>query len=77
MDHAVSLAGAALVLIGFIASGSGRLRSDGVAYAVLNGAGSLLLAATMLRPLNAGGLALELVWAAYSVRLLVRALRRR
>jgi hypothetical protein len=75
--HVVSLVGAVLVLAGYAGQQYAGLRSDGALYAVLNLAGSAMLAATALRPLNPGVLLLETVWALISLGILLRAGRPR
>ena len=54
----LSLAGAALVLIGFGGQQFAGMRSDGVVYGLLNFTGSLLLATSAISPVNAGVLVL-------------------
>ena len=72
----LSLAGAFLVLAGYGGQQYASLRGDGLWYGLLNLVGSGLLALTALRPLNAGMLVLESVWAAISLGIVVKALRR-
>lgn len=72
----VSLVGAVLILIAYGGQQYAGMKSDGARYALLNLVGSLLLAASAVRPLNAGVLGLETVWAIISVGILVKALRR-
>ena len=78
-DHliqATSLAGAVLVLVGYGGQQYAGLRSDGWVYGLLNFGGSALLAVSAFRPLNVGVLLLEGVWAAISLGIMVKAVRR-
>ncbi len=75
--HITSLVGAALVLAGFGGQQFAGLKADGMAYAVLNFSGSMLLASTAISPLNAGVLLVETSWMLLSFHLVIRAARRR
>ena len=72
-----SIVGAFLVLSAFAASQYGGMRTDGVAYGLLNLAGSTLLAASALTPPNAGVLLVEGSWALLSLGVTLRALQQR
>jgi hypothetical protein len=72
----LSLVGAVLVLVGFGGQQFASLKSDGLAYGVLNLVGSGLLASSAVVPLNAGVLLLETAWVLLSLNVVVRALRR-
>ncbi len=73
----LSLTGAGLILIAFVASTSGRMVHGGARYAALNAIGSIAMGISMIQPLNLGGLILQVVWTLYSAWLLLRAWRRR
>ena len=68
----LSLAGAALVLIAFIALQLGRMEREDVAFNVLNFAGSVLLAWVAIADRRMGFIVLEVVWAFFSLLPLVR-----
>jgi hypothetical protein len=72
----LSLVGAALVLVGFGGQQFAGLKSEGLAYGLLNLVGSALLASSAVVPLNAGVLLLETAWVLLSLNVVVRALRR-
>ena len=75
--QAGSLLGALLILIGYAGQQYAGLRSDGLAYGLLNLIGSALLALSAIDPLNAGVVILETAWAVISLAIVVRALRPR
>jgi len=68
------MAGAALLLIGFVSLQAGRMRNDGAAFNVLNFVGSGLLAWVAIHDRRAGFIVLEVVWALASLPPLRRAL---
>lgn len=70
----LSLIGAALLLVGFVAMQMGRVRSDGTAFNVLNFFGSGLLAWVAIHDRRAGFIILEVVWALACLPPLFRAL---
>jgi hypothetical protein len=70
----LSMAGAALLLIGFVSLQAGRMRNDGAAFNVLNFVGSGLLAWVAIHDRRAGFIILEVVWALASLPPLRRAL---
>jgi hypothetical protein len=72
----LSLVGAALVLVGFGGQQFAGLKSEGLAYGLLNLVGSALLASSAVVPLNAGVLLMETAWVLLSLNVVVRALRR-
>lgn len=76
VTHTVSTVGAVLVLFAYIASGFDRMDKSGPLYAALNCVGTFLLAITLIHPFNLGAFAVESIWSAVSLVLLVRALRR-
>ncbi len=71
----LSLAGAALVLIAFIALQLGRMEREDVAFNVLNFFGSVFLAAVAIADRRAGFIVLEVSWAIFSIVPLVRGRR--
>jgi hypothetical protein len=72
----ISLVGAALLLIGFVAMQMRRMRNDGALFNALNFAGSGLLAWVAIHDRRAGFIILEVVWALASLPPLYRAIRR-
>lgn len=72
-----SIVGALLVLSAFGASQYAGMRTDGIAYGLLNLSGSTLLAVSALTPPNPGVLLVEGAWALLSLGVTVRALQRR
>lgn len=75
--QSLSLAGAVLVLIAYAGQQFFGMRPASLTYGLLNLAGSVLIAATALAPLNAGVLLLESAWAAISLGAVVRCMRSR
>lgn len=75
--QAISLLGAALLLIGFVAMQMRRMRNDGALFNALNFAGSGLLAWVAIHDRRAGFIILEVVWAVVSLPPLYKAVRRR
>jgi len=63
----LSLAGAALVLVAFIALQLGRMEREDVAFNVLNFAGSVLLGWVAIVDHRLGFIVLESAWAAFSL----------
>jgi hypothetical protein len=63
----ISLGGAILVLIGFGGLQLGRMDRRGVWFNALNLAGSVLLLGVAVHDRRAGFIALELIWAAFSI----------
>ncbi len=70
----VSIIGAALLLVGFVAMQLGRMRSDSAVFNALNFIGSGLLAWVAIHDRRAGFIILEVVWALASLPALFRAL---
>jgi hypothetical protein len=68
----LSLAGAGLVLIAFIALQLGRMEREDVAFNLLNFAGSVLLGWVAIVDHRLGFIVLEVAWAAFSLIPLVR-----
>jgi hypothetical protein len=68
----LSLAGAGLVLIAFIALQLGRMEREDVAFNLLNFAGSVLLGWVAIVDHRLGFIILEVAWAAFSLIPLVR-----
>jgi hypothetical protein len=71
----VSLAGAALILVGYIGHQFKWLDSSRVPYNVVNAAGAAMLAYVALHPFSAGFLILEVTWVVVSLYALAKALR--
>lgn len=71
----ISLLGAACLLLAYIASQRGRMRTVSVAYNVLNVVGSGLLAWVAIHDRRWGFIILEVVWALVSIPPLVQAAR--
>jgi hypothetical protein len=72
----ISLAGAALLLIAFVAMQMRRMRNDGAWFNVLNFMGSALLAWVAIHDRRAGFIILEVVWALASLPPLYKAMTR-
>ena len=68
----LSLAGAALVLIAFVALQLGRMEREDVAFNVLNFFGSVFLAWVAIVDHRLGFIVLEVSWAIFSLVPLVR-----
>ncbi|MEO6865763.1 MAG: hypothetical protein ABI229_09935 [Gemmatimonadaceae bacterium] len=73
----ISLIGAALLLIGFVAMQMRRMRNDGALFNALNFGGSGLLAWVAIHDRRAGFIILEVVWALVSLPPLFKAMKRR
>jgi predicted anti-sigma-YlaC factor YlaD len=71
-NQLLSLAGAALVLIPFVALQLGRMEREDVAFNVLNFFGSAFLAWVAIADHRAGFIVLEVSWAIFSLVPLVR-----
>ena len=71
-NQLLSLAGALLVLIPFVALQLGRMEREDVAFNLLNFAGSTLLAWVAIADHRLGFILLEVVWALFSLLPLVR-----
>ncbi len=72
MDQVVQMAGAILILIGFVGAQRGRLDPQSLPYLVVNFVGSVLLCATALASRDWGFVLLEGVWAIVSLVGLVK-----
>lgn len=72
----LSLAGAALLLVGFVGMQMRRMRNDSALFNALNFLGSGLLAWVAIHDRRAGFIILEVVWALASLPPLYRALTR-
>lgn len=73
--QAISLIGAACLLLGYVAAQMGRMRHDSAAYSALNAVGSALLAWVAIVDQRWGFIVLEVVWALVSLPPLFRAMR--
>ncbi|MDQ6736639.1 MAG: hypothetical protein M3Z30_02920 [Gemmatimonadota bacterium] len=71
----LSLMGAALLLIGFVAMQMRRMRNDGALFNALNFTGSGLLAWVAIHDRRVGFIILEVVWALVSIPPMYRALK--
>ncbi len=75
IGQAISLVGAALILVAFAAQQSGRLKPSDAAYLALNFGGSAILAYFAIEARSLGLSVLESAWALISLWSLVRAMR--
>jgi hypothetical protein len=66
MDQILQVAGAALILVAFIAAQRNAMSPHSVTYLVLNLVGSVVLTGVALHGRDWGFLLLEVVWAAVS-----------
>ena len=73
--QALSLVGAALILVAYTAHQMHWMDSRAATYNLLNAAGAAILAYVALRPFQAGFAIMESVWTVVSVFSLVKALR--
>lgn len=73
----ISLVGAACLLIAYVASQTGRMRTASAAYNLLNFVGSGLLAWVAIHDRRWGFILLEVVWALVSLPPLFKASRAR
>lgn len=71
----ISLLGAAALLVAYVASQSGRMRTASAVYNILNFVGSGLLAWVAIHDRRIGFIILEVVWALVSLPPLFRAAR--
>jgi hypothetical protein len=72
IESLVQIAGSLLILVPFVTVQLGRLRTDTAVYAVLNLAGSAVLAVDALHGQQWGFLLLEGTWAVVSLYALAR-----
>ena len=75
IGQAISLVGAALILVAFAAQQAGRLNPTDAAYLALNFVGSAILAYFAIEARSLGLSVLEGVWAVISLWSLAKALR--
>jgi hypothetical protein len=75
-NQLLSLVGAALVLIPFVALQLGRMEREDVAFNLLNFVGSSFLAWVAIADHRLGFIVLEVVWAIFSLVPLIRGRRR-
>ncbi len=73
--QALSLLGAALILVAYTAHQMHWMDSRAATYNLLNAAGAAILAYIALRPFQAGFAIMDSVWTLVSVFALVKALR--
>ena len=76
LEQGIQIVGALAILAGFVLAQLGRLRTDAIAYLVLNLVGSTILAVDAALGGEPGFLLLEGVWALVSAVGLARTLRR-
>jgi hypothetical protein len=72
-----SFIAAMVILIAYVGHQTRRMNADGVAYNLMNAAGSGVLTYVALRPFQVGFVVLEAVWAIVSVYAVLRAVRQR
>ena len=77
MDQVIQLAGALLILAGFIAAQAGRVSPHALSYLALNFVGSAILTYVAANSRDWGFLLLESVWAIVSLWALIQIARRR
>jgi hypothetical protein len=77
MSQLPQLLGAALLLVAYALSQTGRIRSNSLPYLLLNFLGALLLAIDAIRAVQWGFIILECAWVLFSLPGLVKVLRRR
>ena len=77
MMQAISLLGAALILIAYAAHQAGRAGRDSLLYHLLNAVGAGVLCVVAVDASQAGFIVLEGVWTAISLAAIVRTVRRR
>ena len=70
--QAVSLLGAAMILVAYVANQTGRMDRRSLTYNLLNLVGSILLAYVAVVGRQYGFIVLEVVWAAVSLYALYR-----
>ncbi len=76
-NQLLSLAGAVIVLTGFLGAAFFKMDNQGMRYAVLNFVGTFLLALAVISPFNFGVFLVESVWSAASLALMVKIWRHR
>jgi len=77
LDQVIQLAGALLILAGFIAAQAGRVSPHALSYVLVNFLGSAILTGVALDSRDWGFLLLEGVWAIVSLWALIQIARRR
>jgi hypothetical protein len=76
MSQLPQLIGAALLLLAYALSQTGRLKGDSVPYLALNLVGAALLAYDAVRAMQWGFIILECAWCLFTLPNLVRAMKR-
>lgn len=76
-NQLLSLAGAILVLTGFLGAAFFKMNNQGLLYAFLNFLGTFLLALAVIDPFNLGLFLVEAVWSVASLALIVKIWRGR
>lgn len=76
-NQILSLAGAFMVLTGFLGAAFFKMNNQGMLYAVLNFVGTFLLALAVLHPFNIGVFLVEAVWSVASLGLIIKIWRQR
>ena len=77
MDQLPQLTGAALLLVAYALSQTGRIKGDSLLYLLFNALGSLLLLIDAVRAVQWGFIILEAAWFLFSLPGLFRALARK
>jgi hypothetical protein len=74
--QALSFIAAMVILVAYVGHQTRRMDANGVAYNIMNAAGSSVLTYVALKPFQLGFVVLESVWALVSFYAFFRALRR-
>ena len=77
MDQLPQLIGAAVLLLGYALSQTGRIKTDSLPYLLFNAIGSLLLLIDAVRAMQWGFIILEAAWFLFSLPGLYKVVTRR
>jgi hypothetical protein len=77
LNQALSLAGAACILVGYVGHQMKWLNPEGIFYNAINAFGALLLGYVALFPFKIGFVVLEFTWVLVSFYAMVKAARRK